>query len=444
MAAGGYLPRAIDGALLVWPKGAGPDHAASWQVSPGPQLREQGRQQQERHRSRADRRVYLGRSPERGPSRQRRQLPEANRVQQGCDRVDVGHEQRERNRPQGKKEVDPCGPGGGGPEREPRGQRRMPVRAETIQERTSQASTWSKPMEQDQLHHRVHREEEYRDGRRGRSPGSESEGQRRMPLRAGTIPEGTVQASTRTKPARQDQLHHERRREDEGPGGCRGNSLDSESRGQRRTPPRAEPIQERTRQVSTRPETPGQAQLRREEHREEEEQPQPRGQLRPPLARRMRRAGEKVLEEGAPRGQVAEKPAPWAKGQAPRAWVPDAPQLAEMAAEQQKMDGKIARWKRPAVGLQMGRASGRTRSRKQKENKKRGERRLRIEEKWAKGAQQRKMEGSGVGPEQAPEPDGAVLEPAESPVQDLRERSRRPRDTRSQSRSHSAGRSPRR
>ena len=310
----------------------------------------------------------------------------------------------------------------------------MPVQAEAMPQRTSQASTWSKPIEQDQLHHGVHR-----DGRRGRSPGSESEGQRRMQLRAGTSPEGTVQASTRIKPARQDQLHHERHR---GPGGCRDENLHSEPRRQGRTPSRAEPSQDRSRQVSPRHGAPGQAQLRREEHREEEEQPQPRGQLRPPLARRMRRAGEKVLEEGAPRGQVAEKPAPWGKGQAPRAWEPDAPHLAEMAAEQQKMDGKIARWKRPAVGLQMGRASGRTRSRKQKENKKRGERRLRIEEKWAKGAQQRKMEGSGVGPEQAPEPDGAVLEPAESPVQDLRERSRRPRDTRSQSRSHSAGRSP--
>jgi hypothetical protein len=265
-----------------------------------------------------------------------------------------------------------------------------------------------------------------------------------MPLRAGTIPEGTVQASTRTKPARQDQLHHERRREDEGPGGCRGNSLDSESRGQRRTPPRAEPIQERTRQVSTRPETPGQAQLRREEHREEEEQPQPRGQLRPPLARRIRRAGKKSLEEGSPRDQLAEKPAPWAKSQAPRAREPtdgenqrknnDTPQPAELAAEQQEVDGKIAPWKWPAVGL----------SHKQKENKKRSERRLRITTKWAKGVQQQEMEGSGVGPEQAPESDGAVLEPADSPVQDIRERSRRPRDTRSQSRSHSAGRSPRR
>ena len=198
----------------------------------------------------------------------------------------------------------------------------------------------------------------------------------------------------------------------------------------------------------------GQDQLRREEHREEEEQPQPRGQHRPPLARRIRRAGKKSLEEGAPRDQLAEKPAPWAKSQAPRAREPtggesqwknnDTPQPAEPAAEQQEVDGKIAPWKWPAVGIQMERTSGRTMSHKQKENKKRGERRLRIEEKWAKGAQQRKMEGSGVGPEQAPEPDGAVLEPAESPVQDLRERSRRPRDTRSQSRSHSAGKSPRR
>ena len=287
-------------------------------------------------------------------------------------------------------------------------------------------------MEQDHLHHGEHREEEDRCGRRGRSLECESKGQRRMPLRADTIQEGTRQASSRSKPLVQDQLHHGKHREDEGPGGRRGRSLESESKGQRRTPPRADPIQERTMQVSSRPEAPGQAQLRREEHREEEEQPQPRGQHRPPLARRIRRAEKKSLEEGAPRDQLAEKPAPWAKGQAPRAREPDTPQPAELAAEQQEVDGKIAPWKWPAVGL----------SHKQKENKKRGERRLRIEEKWAKGAQQRKMEGSGVGPEQAPEPYGAVLEPAESPVQDLRERSRRPRDTRSQSRSHSAGRSP--
>ena len=453
MAAGGYLPMAIDGALLVWPVGTGPDQAASWQVGSGAQLPEQGRQQQGEHRARADRRVYLGRSPERGSSRQRRQPPKANPVQQGCDRADVGREQREPNRPQGKKEEDLCGPGGRGPERESRGQRRMPLRADTIQERTSQASTWSKPMEQDQLHHREHREEEDRGGRRGRSPECESRRQRRMPLRTGTIPEGTVQASTRTKPARQDQLHHERRREDEGPGGCRGRSLDSESRGQRRTPPRAEPIQERTRQVSTRPEMSGQDQLRREEHREEEEQPQPRGQHRPPLARRIRRAEKKSLEEGSPREQLAEEPAPWAKSQAPRAREPtggesqwknnDTPQPAEPAAEQQEVEGKIAPWKRPS-GF----------SQKHKLNEKRTKRRLRITAKWAKDGQQQEMEGAGLGPEQAPESDnsqrsrrsrrGAVLEPADSPEPDIRERSRRPRDTRSQSRSHSARRSPRR
>ena len=129
---------------------------------------------------------------------------------------------------------------------------------------------------------------------------------------------------------------------------------------------------------------------------------------------------------------------------------------------QQEKDGKIARWKRPPYDPQVckfflegrcnrgtsctflheGVASGRSRASKQKENKKRGQRRLRLEEKH--GAQQRERKGAGAGPVQAPEPDGAVLEPAESPVQELRERSRRPRDTRSQSRSHSARRSPRR
>ena len=274
-----------------------------------------------------------------------------------------------------------------------------------------------------------------------------------MPLRADTIQEGTRQASSRSKPLVQDQLHHGKHREDEGPGGRRGRSLESESKGQRRTPPRAELIQERTRQVSTRPEMSGQDQLRREEHREEEEQPQPRGQHRPPLARRIRRAEKKSLEEGSPREQLAEEPAPWAKSQAPRAREPtggesqwknnDTPQPAEPAAEQQEVEGKIAPWKRPS-GF----------SQKHKLNEKRSKRRLRITAKWAKDGQQQEMEGAGLGPEQAPESDnsqrsrrsrrGAVLEPADSPEPDIRERSRRPRDTRSQSRSHSARRSPRR
>jgi hypothetical protein len=274
-----------------------------------------------------------------------------------------------------------------------------------------------------------------------------------MPLRADTIQEGTRQASTRSKPLGQDQLHHGKHREDEGPGGRRGRSPECESKGQRRTPLRAEPIQERTRQVSTRSEMPGQDQLRREEHREEEEQPQPRVQHRPPLARRTRRAEEKSLEEGSPREQSAEEPATWAKSQAPRAreapggesqWKKnDAPQPAEPAAEQQEVEGKIAPWKR-----------SRNLSQKQKINEKRTKRRQRITAKWAKDDQQHEMDGAGLGPAQALESDtsersrrsrrGAVQEPAHSPKPATRARSRRPRDTRSQSRSHSAKRSPRR
>ena len=202
---------------------------------------------------------------------------------------------------------------------------------------------------------------------------------------------------------------------------------------------------------------PGQDQLRSEEHLEEKEQPQPRGQHRPPLARRMRRAEKKSLEEGSPREQSAEEPAPWAKSQAPRARQPaggesqwkcnDAPQPARPAAERQEGEGKIAPWKRPIDVAQRQKA-------RHNLNGKRSKRRLRTAAKWAKGGQQQEMDGAGLGPEQAPESDtsqrsrrsrsGAGQEPADSPEPDVRGRSRRPRDARSQSRSHSTKRSPRR
>ena len=352
--------------------------------------------------------------------------------------------QREPRRPQDKKEEDRCGRRGRSPERESKGQRRMPLRADTIQERTSQASTRSKPMEQDQLHHGEHREEEDRCGRRGRSPECESKGQRRMPLRADTIQEGTRQASSRSKPLGQDQLHHGKHRKDEGPGGRRGRSPECESKGQRRTPPRADPIQERTRQVSTRSEMPGQVQLRREGHREEEEQPQPRVQHRPPLARRIRRAEEEPLGESAPRTQPAEEPAAWAKSQTPRAreapggesqWKKkDTPQPVAPAEQQQEVEGKIAQWK----------GGARSFSQKRKINNKRTRRRQRITAKWAKDDQQHEAPESDASERGRRSRRGAAQEPANSPEPNTRGRSRRPRDARSQSRSHSARRSPRR
>ena len=203
---------------------------------------------------------------------------------------------------------------------------------------------------------------------------------------------------------------------------------------------------------------PGQDQLRREGNREQEEQPQPRVQHRPPLARRIRRAEEMPLEEGSPRAQSAEEPATGAKSQAPRAqearggesqWKKeDAPQPVAPAAQQQEVEGKIPQWKGVA------RSFSQKRNDKRELNKKRFKRRQRITAKWAKDDQQHEMDGAGLGHAQATQSDtsersrrsrrGAVQEPADSPKPDTRARSRRPRDTRSQSRSHSARRSPRR
>ena len=204
---------------------------------------------------------------------------------------------------------------------------------------------------------------------------------------------------------------------------------------------------------------PLQDQLHREEHRKEEEQPQPREQHRPPLARRIRRAEEKPAGEGSPRGQrmSAEEPATWAESQAPRAreapggqsqWKKkDAPQPAAPAAQQQEVEGKISQWKKGCA---------RNFSQKRKINKNRTRRRQRITAKWAKEGQEHELDGAGLEPAQAPESDTsersrrpgnkAGREPAQSPEPDTRGRSRRPRDTRSQeeSRSHSAKRSPRR
>ena len=189
---------------------------------------------------------------------------------------------------------------------------------------------------------------------------------------------------------------------------------------------------------------PGQDQLRREGHREEEEQPQPRVQHRPPLARRIRRAEEEPLGESAPRAQPAEEPAAWAKSQTPRAreapggesqWKKkDTPQPVAPAEQQQEVEGKIAQWKGGARNF----------SQKRKINKNRTRRRQRITAKWAKDDQQHEAPESDASERGRRSRGGAAQESASSPEPNTRGRSRRPRDARSQSRSHSARRSPRR
>jgi hypothetical protein len=469
MAAGGYLPMAIDGVLLVWPVGTGPGQAASRQAGSGSQLRGQGRQQQEEHRARTDRRVYVGGSPGCGSSGQRRQPLKADPVQEGSSQAGAGskwHGQGRRQHEEHRAKTDRRVYENGSPGCGSSGQRRLPCRADTIQEEGSRAGNGRELREPRRPQDKEHREEEDRRGREGRSPGCESYGQRRLPLGADPIQEGTRQASTRSKLPVQDQLHHgEHREEEERRGHADGSSLCG-SLGQHRLPEGniegssrkgesvCRGVLARQRPPMSKADGAGSG-----ARREESEQPQPREQHRPPLARRIRRAGEKPVGEGSPRGQrmPAEEPAAWAESQGLRAretpgkksqWKKKgAPQPTPPAAQQQGGEGTISQWKK---------GNAKKQSQKRRNNQARAGRRRVLVAKWAKGGQQHEWDGAGLEPAQSPESDTsgrsrrpwdeAGREPAQSPEPDTRGRSRRPRDTRSQedSRSRSARRSPRR
>ena len=212
---------------------------------------------------------------------------------------------------------------------------------------------------QDSLHKGKSRRKADPGGREGRNSKGESSGQHRMALWSTTVQEASRPAEARPQLAVQDQVHHRGQRDKDEQGGRGGRSLESESEGQRRMLPRANPIQGGTREPSAGSKTPAKERLRREKHRREEEGPIP----------------------------------PWKKDKA---------------------------------------------SQKRANNKRRGERRHKVADKWAKVQQ-----SQNAGPSESARRPGIEdrQEAAQPPEPGARERSRRPRDAGSEeSRSSSKGR----